>query len=181
MYTDYFCKMNRPTMPVATAVWLIQNTKLTYQQIADFCGMYVHDIEKLQDNTSITARNPIEFEYILKEDIIKCENNSFNSLKIRKNSKTKKSKKTKYTFISKKSKKSNCTAWMCKNCPSASNSDIAKFLGSSSSTVKKIRESLENIIIEHPVSSGLCSQQEFDEFMSNHGHNITHDHDPFDI
>lgn len=169
--------MNRPFMPKAVALWLIRHTKLTKQQIADFCQLYSYEIENLVHNKTLSEKNPIEARYISEDDIKKCENDPESILSMR-NENLINHIDAKYTYMNKKNKKLNCIAWICRYYPQAKNSHIAKLLGTTSQTINKVRES--NIEEEHPVTVGICSKYEFDLFVSKYTNDQMH-HNPFEI
>lgn len=170
--------MNRPFMPKAVALWLLRHTKLTHQQIADFCKLYIHEIDNLVYNHTLSEKNPIAARYISEDDIKKCENDPDSILSMH-NDNLINCIDTKYTYMNKKSKKLNCIAWICKYYPQAKNAHIVKLLGTTPQTINKVR-TLTNIEEEHPVTTGICSKYAFDLFVSQYANTQTN-HDPFEI
>lgn len=170
-------------MPKAVAIWLIKYTSLSLQQIADFCKLYVHEVDNLQSKTHhLLPKNPIKCGYLSRDEIYRCEQDEGTSLVMQNANCINNSKHKKYTLLNKKNKKPNCIAWVFKHYPDAQDASVAKLIGSTVQTVKKIKGNLVIINEEHPLTVGLCTKEEFDQFVSKYGSEIVeYNHDPFKI
>ena len=163
--------MTLPLMPKATAVWLIENTGLTFNQIAAFCGLHELEIEGIADGdvaTGMQGFDPIDNKQLTKEDITKCENDSSDRLSLI-TSKTidnlpPRKKDTKYTPISLRQEKPYAILWLIKRYPTElTSSQIAKLTGSTKNTVDAIRTgTYREAVLEtkSPMDIGLCSFEE---------------------
>ena len=161
---------NAPLMPVATAVWLVENTSLTFKQIADFCKMHEVEIKSIADGEvgkGIVGYNPVISSQLTKEEInlsSKDENRplklSENEIKISVESKRDK----KYVPLSKRQDKPDSALWLLKNHSKLKDSQIAKLVGITSASVKAIRNksywNFNNLNPKDPVAMGLFSQKE---------------------
>lgn len=164
-----------PLMPKATAVWLIDNTVLTFDQIADFCGLHVLEVQALADGdvgSRIQGSNPITYNELTADEIKRCEADSNNSLKIKTNDlpkPKKRSKGPKYTPISKRGDKPDAIAFLLKNHPELTDAQIVKLVGTTKNTINSVRErthaNAQNIKPKDPVILGLCSQTELNAIV----------------
>ena len=167
-------------MPKATAVWLIDNTSLTFEQIADFCGMHVLEVKGIADGdvaANIKGLNPVQIGQLTKDEITRCEANTNEKLKltqtatntIEKNKATN-SKKTRYTPVARRENKPNAIAWLLKNCPEMSEKQIARLVGSTTPTVVSIKDrthwDMPNITPKDPVLLGICSRADLEIQLS---------------
>ncbi len=172
--------MTLPFMPKATAVWLIDNTSLTFEQIAQFCGMHVLEIKGIADGdvaANIKGLNPIQIGQLTKNEITRCETDKNASLHltqtatntIEKN-KSANSKKAKYTPVARRENKPNAIAWLLKNCPEMSAKQIARLVGSTTPTVVSISNrthwDMPNITPKDPVLLGICSRVDLETQLS---------------
>ena len=162
---------NAPLMPKQAAVWLIENTALTFQQIADFCHLHVFEIETLanEEGIRIVGQSPINTGELTREEIIRCEADANASLKIQKNDLPQplaRSKGPRYTPISKRGDKPNAIAWLLKHHPELSDAQIVKLIGTTKLTIEKIRTrthaDMVNIRAASPIELGLCKYDELD-------------------
>jgi len=169
--------MTLPLMPKATAIWLVDNTALSFKQIADFCGMHELEIKGIADGEvgiGIKGLNPITNNQLAKEEIERCENNSDSELQIIINEaslKTDQSKtKNKYTPLSKRQDRPDAVYWLIRNHPELKDSQIARLVGSTKNTIDGIRNrtnwNMNNIRPQDPVGLGLCKQVELDEALA---------------
>lgn len=167
--------MKKPLMPKATAIWLIDNTSLSFDQIANFVGLHKLEIQAIADgevSIGILARNPIENGELLNEEIKRCEGNEKLELKMFKTSipqpKTK-TKGAKYTPLSKRADKPNGISWVLKNLPNLPDSKTCKLIGTTKNTIKSIRDrshwNSQNIRAQSPFELGFCSKDELDELF----------------
>ena len=166
---------NGPFMPKATAVWLVENTTLSFKQIADFCKLHELEIKGIADGdvaVGIKAYNPILAGQLTREEIDDCSNDPQKALKLsNKNEEvvvvSKERKKVKYTPLSKRKDRPDSILWLTKNFPQLSDGQIAKLVGSTKGTVLSIRNrtvwNFSNLTARDPVILGLCSQAQFDK------------------
>ena len=169
--------MNLPLMPKATAIWLVENTSLSFKQIARFCGMHELEIKGIADGevgAGIKGLNPINNNQLTKEEIERCSNDPEIDLQIIINeasAKTEKSKKNKkYTPLSKRQDRPDAVYWLIRNHPELKDSQVARLVGSTKSTIDAIRNrthwNMTNIRPQDPIGLGLCKQIELDEAIA---------------
>ena len=169
--------MNLPLMPKATAIWLVENTSLSFKQIANFCGMHELEIKGIADGevgAGIKGLNPITNKQLTKEEIERCSNDTETDLQIIVNevsTKTEQSKKKKkYTPLSKRQDRPDAVYWLIRNHPELKDSQVARLVGSSKSTIDAIRNrtpwNMANIRPQDPIGLGLCRQIELDEAIA---------------
>jgi hypothetical protein len=160
-----------PLMPQQAAVWLIENTALTFQQIADFCHLHPLEIETLanEEGARIVGQSPINTNELTKEEIARCEADADAKLVISKTDLPEplvRSKGPRYTPISKRGDKPNAIAWLLKHHPELSDAQIVKLIGTTKLTIEKIRTrthaDMINIKAASPVELGLCKYDELD-------------------
>lgn len=166
--------MNTPIMPKATAVWLIENTSLTFTQIAEFCDMHPLEIQALADgqiSVGLIGIDPIASGQVTKEEIQRCQKDT--SAKIQLNQRYdigKKKKQRKYTPLIKRHEKPDAIAWILKNYPEIPESEICSFLSTTKNTILAIKNKtharMSSIKPRDPVLLGFCSQLELDSFTS---------------
>ncbi len=164
--------MSLPLMPKATAVWLVENTALTFQQIADFCGMHPLEVQGIADDevaAGIRGQSPLESGQITEEALALSEANPDVKLVINKQSNKyikKKSKGGKYTPVARRQDKPEAIAWLVKYHPYIPDSKIAKLIGTTKKTIESVREkthwNTQNMTPKDPVLLALCSQHELD-------------------
>ena len=156
-------------MPKATAVWLIDNTALTFEQIADFCGMHVLEVQALADREIteyIVGSSPILNGMLTKEDIEKCEKDPNARLTLNKTSEEfiNKSRdvKSRYTPMAHRQNRPDAILWLIKNHPNISDAQICKLVRTTKSTIHAIRDRTHKSIAEiqprNPVLLGICSE-----------------------
>lgn len=169
--------MSAPLMPKATAVWLIENTSLTFKQIADFCHMHELEIKGIADGEvaqGIIGVSPIVNGQVTLEEIERCQKDKSAYLKLVKNdsllNKNKVKSKAKYTPIARRQDKPDAIFWLLKQCPHASDAQISKLIGTTKSTIAAIRNkehwNMQDIRQRDPVLLGLCSQSELNKFLA---------------
>ena len=162
---------NAPLMPMATAVWLVENTTLTFKQIAKFCNLHELEIKGIADGDvakGIKAYNPILAGQLSREEIDKCSkdpNRELNLIKKDNIVKIKERKKPKYTPLSKRQDRPDAILWLCKNAPELTDGQISKLVGSTKGTVSLIRKrsywNFSSLKPRDPVILSLCSQEIF--------------------
>jgi len=161
-------------MPKATAVWLVENTTLSFKQIANFCQLHELEIKGIADGDvakGIKAYNPILAGQLTREEIDICSKNHEKSLKLSKSNEevivSKERKKVKYTPLSKRKDRPDSVLWLVKNFSKLSDGQIAKLVGSTKGTVALIRNrsfwNFSNLVAKDPVILGLCSQLQFEK------------------
>ncbi len=166
--------MNLPLMPKATAIWLVENTSLSFKQIANFCGMHELEIKGIADGevgAGIKGLNPMTNNQLTKEEIERCSNNTEADLQIIVNEVSTRTeqtkKKKKYTPLSKRQDRPDAVYWLIRNHPELKDSQVARLVGSTKSTIDAIRNrahwNMANIRPQDPIGLGLCRQIELDE------------------
>lgn len=165
--------MAYPLMPKATAAWLVDNTALTFDQIAEFCGLHPLEVQALADgevNAGIMGTSPLLNGELTQEEIARCEKNVNAKLKILKSDLPKprlRSKGPRYTPVTKRAEKPNAVAYLIKRFPELADVQIAKLIGSTKPTVDAIRNKthpLGNTLkAVDPVSIGLCTGEELEK------------------
>jgi len=158
---------NKPFMPKATAVWLVENTKISFKQIADFCDLHELEIKGIADGDvakGIKAYNPILAGQLTREEIEESSKDINRPLKLNKKILDIKSEKktNKYVPLSKRQDRPEAVLWLTKNYPQLADSQIVKLVGSTKNTVDLIRNkrywNSSNLSPKDPVVSNLCSQ-----------------------
>lgn len=163
----------KPLMPKATAVWLVDNTSLTFEQIADFCGLHPLEVKGIADEDvakGIKGQDPIAAGQLTREMIEAAEKDPRARLKMaapkHKMPAIKQKKAPRYTPVSKRQDKPDAVYWILRNHPEFADADIIKLIGTTKATIQKIRErshwNATNIKAVDPVTLGLCSQLELD-------------------
>ena len=168
---------NKPLMPKATAVWLVDNTSLTFEQIADFCGLHPLEVKGIADEDvakGIKGQDPVTSGQLTREAIEAAEKNHKLRLKMAppkyKMPVVKQKKAPRYTPVSKRQDKPDAVYWILRNHSEFTDADIIKLVGTTKATIQKIRErshwNATNIKAVDPVTLGLCSQLELDLAVS---------------
>ena len=168
---------DKPLMPKATAVWLIDNTSLTFDQIADFCGMHPLEVKGIADEDvakGIKGIDPVAAGQLTHEQIEQAEKNPEMRLKMApakyKMPHIKAKKTPRYTPVSKRQDKPDAIYWLLRNHPELTDTDIIKLIGTTKATIAKIRDrghwNSPNIKAVDPVTLGLCTQIELDMAVS---------------
>ena len=159
--------MTAPLMPRATAVWLVENTTLTFKQIADFCELHELEVQAIADGDvsfNIIGINPLETNQLTAEEIKRCEADKRASLQANElelNVRLKNAKAKKLLSPSQRSDKPCAVLWIIKNCPEIIDSQICKLVGTTKPTIASIRNGthhdMANIRAKNPVAIGLCA------------------------
>ena len=165
-----------PFMPKATAVWLVENTTLTFKQIAEFCNLHELEIKGIADGDvakGIKAYNPILAGQLSREEIEICSKDPEKKLKLLKKLEEveiKERKRPKYTPLSKRQDRPDAILWLCKNYPELTDGQVSKLVGSTKGTVSLIRKrsywNFSNLKAKDPVILALCSQDTFEKALS---------------
>ena len=167
--------MEYPLMRKATAVWLLDNTTLTFRQIASFCGLHELEVSGIADGevaSGIRGIDPIINSQLTAEEIKKCEADEQLDLQLYKNPAAVGEKMTrgpKYTPLSKRQDKPAAIAWLVKFHPEITDGQISKLIGTTKNTIKAIRErthwNINNLTPIDPVILGLCKQIELQTIL----------------
>jgi hypothetical protein len=164
---------NAPLMPKATAIWLVDNTALSFEQIADFCKLHALEVKAIADGDAaqgIKGLDPILTGQLTREEIEKAEHDREYRLQLA-NPKVRlpqpKSKKgPRYTPVSRRQDRPNAILWLLRNHPELKDSQIMRLVGTTKSTIQAIRErthwNVANLAPMDPVTLGLCSQIDLD-------------------
>lgn len=164
--------MNQPLMPMATAVWLIDNTTLTFAQIAKFCGLHLLEVQGIADGTvgqSIVGIDPTGSGQLTREEIQRCEADAAAALELATNAKPMqlRTRGPRYTPVSRRQDKPDAIAWLLRHHPELSDAQISRLVGTTKPTIQAIRErshwNMSNIRPLDPVALSLCRQTELDE------------------
>tara|TARA_B100001057_G_scaffold468739_1_gene528245 strand:+ start:1448 stop:2023 length:576 start_codon:yes stop_codon:yes gene_type:complete len=164
---------NAPLMPMATAVWLVENTSLTFKQIADFCKLHEVEIQGIADGEvakGIKAYNPIISGQLSREEIDLSSKDSNRSLKLKSNDieiSNNENKIKKYVPLSKRQDKPDSALWLIKQHNFLKDSQIAKLVGITKNSVTSIRNksywNYNNLNPKDPVALNLFTQKELQE------------------
>ena len=164
--------MALPLMRKATAVWLVENTSLTFMQIANFCGLHELEVSGIADGevaSGIRGMDPITSNQLTEKEIKRCELDPNSKLELIVNPATigeTKRRGPRYTPLSKRQDKPAAISWLVKFYPDLPDSQIIKLVGTTKPTIKAIRErshwNITNIVPTDPVLLGLCKQVELD-------------------
>jgi len=164
-----------PFMPKATAVWLVENTTLTFKQIANFCNLHELEVKGIADGDvakGIKAYNPILAGQLSREEIDLCSKDPERNLSLTERAEdvqVKERKKPKYTPLSKRQDRPDAALWLLKNFPQFTDGQISKLVGSTKGTVSLIRKrsywNFSNLKAKDPVILGLCSQEIFEKAL----------------
>jgi len=162
-----------PLMPKATAVWLVDNTSLTFEQIAEFCGLHVLEVKGIADGDvahGIKGMDPISSGQLTRDEIAKAEKDSSYRLKLAEPKVEVPEVKTKrgprYTPVSRRQDRPNAILWLVRNHPELKDSAIMRLVGTTKSTIASIRDRTHwnsaNLTPMDPVTLGLASQIDLD-------------------
>ena len=162
--------MPQPLMPKATAVWLVDNTSLSFDQIAEFCGLHPLEVQGIADEEvaiGIQGHDPIATGQLTREELDRCQADPTARLKMAVQNLPQPAKRTKgprYTPVAKRQDKPDGIAWLLRHHPEVKDSQIAKLIGTTKNTIQAVRERTHwnspNIRPRDPVLLGLCSQSE---------------------
>ena len=166
--------MAQPLMPHATAAWLVDNTSLTFMQIAEFCGLHILEVQAIADDTAgtkLTGRDPVRALELTLEEIEKGQADAGYSLQMLKGpERVLRTKGPRYTPVSKRQDKPDGIAWIIRHHPEVSPAAIGKLIGTTRTTIEAIRDrshwNIANISAKDPVTLGLCSQRELDALVA---------------
>ena len=162
--------MIAPLMPKATAVWLVENTTLTFQQIAEFCGLHLLEVQAIADGEvaiGMQGRDPIANGELVESEIDRCAGDPSARLQGVQPHVTDvqpRGKGTRYVPVAKRQDRPDAIAWLLKNYPELSDGQICKIINTTKPTIDKIRDRTHwnspNIKPRNPVSLGLCRESD---------------------
>jgi len=179
--------MTLPLMPKATAVWLVENTALSFEQIAEFCGMHPLEVQGIADGEvsgGIRGLDPTANGQLAPEEIARCEKDPKARLEILGTAKqyiAQKTKGSRYTPVARRQDKPDAIAWLIKHFPQMNDAQIGKLVGTTKNTIQAVRGKTHwnsgNIKPRDPVLLGLCSQTHLDAAVAT----IKNDANPKDM
>jgi len=168
--------MARPLMPKATAVWLVENTALTFKQIADFCGLHELEIQAIADGevaVGMQGLDPVQSGELTQAELDRCIADSTAVMKAAKPTLPQPKAKTKgarYTPVAKRQDRPDAIAWLLKNYPEMSDGQISKLIGTTKPTITSVRDrshwNSSNIKPQNPVGLGLCSSADLEKVIA---------------
>ncbi len=164
--------MGKPIMAKATAVWLVDNTTLTFKQVADFCGLHELEVQGIADGdvaTGVKGFDPISNNQLTRDEIKAGEDDPKHKLKLKFYAAAvgeEKRRGPRYTPLSKRQDRPASILWLVKFHPELADSQISKLVGTTKPTIQALRErthwNINNIQPIDPVALGLCKQTELD-------------------
>jgi hypothetical protein len=162
----------QPLMPKATAVWLVENTSLTFDQIGEFCGLHPLEVQAIADGevaVQMIGIDPVANGQLALDDIERAQNDPAARLHLLQTAHPEaivKHKGPRYTPIAKRQDKPDAIAWLVKSHPELSDGQISKLVGTTKPTIQAVRERSHwnntNIKPRHPVALGLCTLEELE-------------------
>ena len=164
--------MNKPLMAKATAVWLVDNTTISFKQIADFCGLHELEVQGIADGDvaqGVKGFDPVANKQLTQDEIDKAEKSPMHRLKLMFNPASageETRRGPRYTPLSKRQDRPAAILWLVKFHPELADAQIAKLIGTTKPTIQAIRErthwNISNLEPIDPVALGLCRQSELD-------------------
>ncbi len=163
----------KPLMPKATAVWLVENTSLSFAQIAAFCGLHPLEVKGIADGDvaqGIKGHDPVTNAQLTREEIARGEKNDQHALRLAESRVTAPPVKTKrgprYTPVSRRHDRPNAVLWLLKSHSELRDSQIMRLVGTTKPTISQIRDrthwNTQNLVPQDPVTLGLCTQTDLD-------------------
>jgi hypothetical protein len=163
----------KPLMPKATAVWLVENTSLTFEQIAEFCGLHNLEVKGIADGDvaqGIKGMDPIASGQLTREEIARAEQNPDYHLRVAESKVempvVKSKRGPRYTPVSRRQDRPNAVLWLLRSHPELKDSQIMRLVGTTKPTISAIRDrshwNSSNLTPQDPVTLGLCSQVDLD-------------------
>ncbi|MBL4615406.1 MAG: DUF1013 domain-containing protein [Magnetovibrio sp.] len=168
--------MSKPLMPKATAVWLVENTALSFDQIADFVGLHELEVQAIADAevaVGMQGADPIATGELTKKEIDRCQDDENASLKMAKTTlpmPKARGKGARYTPVSKRQDRPDAIAWLLKHHPELSDAQLSRLIGTTKPTIKSVRErshwNISNIKPQSPVGMGLCIESDLEKVVA---------------
>ncbi|HLS68914.1 MAG TPA: cell cycle transcriptional regulator TrcR [Kiloniellales bacterium] len=165
-----------PLMPKATAVWLVENSALSFKQIADFCGLHELEVQGIADGevaTGIQGLDPITTNQLDKSELERAQQDPNHRMRLKRQDLPQPAKRTKgprYTPVAKRADKPDAIAWLLRNHPELKDTQIAKLIGTTKTTIQAVRDrshwNSANIRPRDPVLLGLSSQSELNQAVA---------------
>ena len=165
---------SKPLMPKATAVWLIDNTSLTFEQISEFCNIHILEVQTIadQETPSLIGMDPITSGQLTLEEIKRCEDDKSASLILSKSVSVDDilgRKKKKYTPLAKRKERPDVIAWLLKYHPDLDDKYICKLVATTKGTIQSIKDkthwNASNIKPKSPITLGFCTEEELNETL----------------
>jgi hypothetical protein len=157
-------------MPKGTAVWLVENTTLSFLQVADFCGLHELEVQAIADGEvaiGIVGQDPIAAGQLTREEIERCEGDPAGRLELAESDIPQpvvRPKGPRYTPVSKRADKPDAIAWLLRNQPDLTDAQIGRLIGTTKPTITAVRDrthwNSSNLTPRSPVEVGLCTHQE---------------------
>ncbi len=167
--------MALPLMPKATAVWLVENTALTFEQIAEFCGMHELEVQAIADGevaTGIVGADPVDNGQLTRDEIARGESNQNYKLRLKISdipTPQQRSKGARYTPVSKRHDRPDAIAWLLKHHPELSDAQLCKLIGTTKPTINAVRDRTHwnsaAIKPRNPVTLGLCTEADLEKAL----------------
>ena len=167
--------MAKPIMAKATAVWLVDNTTLTFRQIAEFCELHELEVQGIADGdvaTGVKGFDPISNNQLTQDEITAAEKDPKHNLALKFNAAAvgeEKRRGPRYTPLSKRQDRPASILWLVKFHPELTDGQIGKLIGTTKPTIQALRErthwNINNIQPIDPVALGLCKQSELDAIV----------------
>jgi uncharacterized protein len=161
-----------PLMPKSTTAWLVDNTTLTFEQIAEFCGLHILEVQSIADDSTgkVTPFDPIAHSQLTRQEIVRCEQDSTARLHITEVAAEQlRQKASKQVSRVKRQDRPNGILWMIKHHPELTDSVVSKLLHTTKSTVASIRnksyKNYQTLTAQNPVNLGLCEQVDLDSVL----------------
>jgi hypothetical protein len=168
--------MRSPLMPKATAVWLVENTSLTFDQIAEFCGLHPLEVQAIADGevaTQMLGLDPVANGQTTAEELARCQADPEARLKLLETAippQYQRHKGPRYTPIAKRQDKPDGILYLLRNHPELSDAQICKLVGTTKPTINAVRERTHwnspNLKARHPVGLELCTLEELDQAVT---------------
>ena len=168
--------MALPLMPKATAVWLVENTALTFAQISEFCGLHALEVQAIADGEvapGMQGLDPIQNGQVSKDEIKRCEGDVTTRLEMSKPSvplPKARQKGARYTPISKRQDRPDAIAWLLKAHPELSDAQISRLIGTTKPTINAIRDkthrNMSSITPQSPIYLGLCTGADLETLLT---------------
>ena len=167
--------MALPLMPKATAVWLVDHTMLTFEQISEFCGLHGLEVQAIADGEvapGMQGLDPTVNGQLIKEEVKRCELDPTARLEMSKPTvplPKSRQKGTRYTPISKRQDRPDAIAWLLRSHPELSDAQISRLIGTTKPTIAAVREkthrNISSITPQSPIYLGLCSASELEKMV----------------
>jgi hypothetical protein len=168
--------MRSPLMPKATAVWLVENTSLTFDQIAEFCGLHPLEVQAIADGevaTQMLGLDPVANGQTTAEELARCQADPEARLKLLETAippQYQRHKGPRYTPIAKRQDKPDAILYLLRNHPELSDAQICKLVGTTKPTINAVRDRTHwnspNLKARHPVGLELCTLEELDQAVT---------------